>query len=86
MKIGNETRKIVGDDSGSSRSIWSPQTHPWLVEAAKKGGTPLETFTAPEYSKEVAGYNVTQYVHVDAAWPTGDPQSEKQGKQHMHVF
>ena len=53
----------------------SPQTHPWLVEAAKKDGPPLGSFTAPEYNKEVAGHNVTRCVHIEAAWPAGDDSS-----------
>ena len=48
------------------------------MEAAKKGGAPLGSFTAPEYSKEVAiaGHNVTQCVHIEAGWSAGDPIGE----------
>ena len=78
MKNRNETSYLVMDLEivDSHVHFWSPQTHPWLVEAAKKGGAPLGSFTAPEYSKEVAGHNVTQCVHIEAAWPAGDPVGE----------
>ena len=55
--------------------FWSPQTHPWLIPAAEKGGFIAASFTAPEYCKEFLGYNVTQCVHVEAAW-SGDPVEE----------
>ena len=56
--------------------FWSPQTHPWLVPAAEKGGFPAESFKAQEYCKEIAGFNVTHCVHVEAVWPSGDPVGE----------
>ena len=56
--------------------FWSPQTHPWLVPAAQKGGFPARSFTATEYSQEIVGYNVTKCVHIEAAWPPGDPVEE----------
>lgn len=56
--------------------FWSPQTHPWLVPAAQKGGFPARSFTATEYSQEIVGYNVTKCVHIEAAWPPGDPVGE----------
>lgn len=35
----------------------------------------METYTVEEYSKDIAGYNVSQSVHVEAVWP-GDPVGE----------
>ena len=53
-KNGNETSYLVMDLEIIDPHVhfWSPQIHPWLVEAAKKGGAPLGSFTAPEYSKD----------------------------------
>ena len=52
--------------------FWSLETHPWLTS---NDLFPAESFTVPEYNKELLGYNVTQCVHVEAAWP-GDPVGE----------
>lgn len=35
----------------------------------------VETYTLAEYNKDIAGYKVTQSVHVEAVWP-GDPVGE----------
>lgn len=70
------TRRMDLEIVDSHVHFWSPQTHPWLTKAAEKGGYPAGSFTAPEYAKEIVGYNVSRCVHIEAAWPPDDPVGE----------
>ena len=36
---------------------------------------PVATYLLEEYQKDMAGFNVTHSVHVEACWP-GDPVGE----------
>ena len=36
---------------------------------------PVMTYLMEQYKNDIAGYNVTQTVHVEAGWP-GDPVGE----------
>lgn len=55
--------------------LWTPETHPWVKMMSEPPYSLTQTCTLENYEKDVADYNVTQVVHVQAMWQ-GDQYQE----------